>query len=94
MGLGPKPRASAIQKDLGATFHAEKLNMAIGIWGVVIGASTAGGPILGGPHLTSTACVRQPRRPGPAGLSPIRVICPEHPCPLRRPQVRVRSSDQ
>ncbi|MYX73884.1 MFS transporter, partial [Streptomyces sp. SID3915] len=25
-----------------------KLNMAIGIWGMVIGASTAGGPILGG----------------------------------------------
>ncbi|MEV5881330.1 MFS transporter [Streptomyces sp. NPDC052020] len=33
---------------LRATFSAEKLNMAIGIWGMVIGASTAGGPILGG----------------------------------------------
>ncbi|MBT2413370.1 MFS transporter [Streptomyces sp. ISL-12] len=33
---------------LRATFPAEKLNMAIGIWGMVIGASTAGGPILGG----------------------------------------------
>src|SRR5690606_14868427 len=33
---------------LRATFPAEKLNMAIGIWGLVIGASTAGGPILGG----------------------------------------------
>ena len=32
---------------LRATFPAEKLNMAIGIWGMVIGASTAGGPILG-----------------------------------------------
>ncbi|MDH6701822.1 MFS transporter [Streptomyces griseoviridis] len=33
---------------LRATFPAEKLNTAIGIWGMVIGASTAGGPILGG----------------------------------------------
>ncbi|MFC5720077.1 DHA2 family efflux MFS transporter permease subunit [Streptomyces gamaensis] len=33
---------------LRASFPAERLNMAIGIWGMVIGASTAGGPILGG----------------------------------------------
>ncbi|WFB09762.1 MFS transporter [Streptomyces sp. LX-29] len=33
---------------LRATFPAERLNMAIGIWGMVIGASTAGGPIVGG----------------------------------------------
>ncbi|MGQ4517207.1 DHA2 family efflux MFS transporter permease subunit [Streptomyces sp. DW26H14] len=33
---------------LRATFPAEKLNSALGIWGMVIGASTAGGPILGG----------------------------------------------
>ncbi|MGW1780358.1 MFS transporter [Streptomyces sp. NPDC002143] len=33
---------------LRATFPAEKLNMAIGLWGMVIGASTAAGPILGG----------------------------------------------
>ncbi|MFJ8665522.1 MFS transporter [Streptomyces sp. NPDC093600] len=33
---------------LRATFPSEKLNMAIGIWGMVIGASTAGGPIVGG----------------------------------------------
>ncbi|MET7637999.1 MFS transporter [Streptomyces sp. NPDC005438] len=33
---------------LRATFPAEKLNTAIGIWGAVIGASTAGGPIVGG----------------------------------------------
>ncbi|HZG05078.1 MAG TPA: MFS transporter [Streptomyces sp.] len=33
---------------LRATFPAEKLNMAIGIWGAVIGASTAAGPIAGG----------------------------------------------
>lgn len=33
---------------LRATFPAEKLNMALGVWGMVIGASTAGGPILGG----------------------------------------------
>jgi EmrB/QacA subfamily drug resistance transporter len=33
---------------LRATFPAEKLNAAIGIWGAVIGASTAAGPIIGG----------------------------------------------
>ncbi|GAB3960797.1 MFS transporter [Streptomyces sparsus] len=33
---------------LRATFPAGKLNMAIGIWGAVIGASTAAGPIVGG----------------------------------------------
>lgn len=33
---------------LRAAFPAEKLNMAIGIWGAVIGASTAAGPIVGG----------------------------------------------
>ncbi|MBC2874064.1 MULTISPECIES: MFS transporter [Streptomyces] len=33
---------------LRATFPPEKLNMAIGLWGMVIGASTAGGPIVGG----------------------------------------------
>ncbi|MEV4439138.1 MFS transporter [Streptomyces sp. NPDC049577] len=33
---------------LRATFPPEKLNMAIGLWGMVIGASTAGGPIIGG----------------------------------------------
>lgn len=33
---------------LRATFPAGKLNMAIGIWGSVIGASTAAGPIAGG----------------------------------------------
>lgn len=33
---------------LRATFPAEKLNMAIGIWSMVIGVSTAAGPILGG----------------------------------------------
>jgi EmrB/QacA subfamily drug resistance transporter len=33
---------------LRATFPAGKLNMAIGIWGMVIGVSTAGGPLLGG----------------------------------------------
>ncbi len=33
---------------LRATFPAEKLNTAIGIWGAVIGASTAAGPIVGG----------------------------------------------
>lgn len=33
---------------LRASFPAEKLNAAIGIWGAVIGASTAAGPIVGG----------------------------------------------
>ncbi|MCI3930433.1 MFS transporter [Streptomyces sp. AN091965] len=33
---------------LRATFPADKLNMAIGVWGMIIGASTAGGPIVGG----------------------------------------------
>ncbi|MGW3571243.1 MFS transporter [Streptomyces sp. NPDC000941] len=33
---------------LRATFPAKKLNMAIGIWGAVIGASIAAGPIVGG----------------------------------------------
>ncbi len=33
---------------LRATFPAERLNTAIGIWGAVIGASTAAGPIIGG----------------------------------------------
>lgn len=33
---------------LRAAFPPAKLNMAIGIWGMVIGASTAAGPILGG----------------------------------------------
>ncbi|GAA2088034.1 MFS transporter [Streptomyces albiaxialis] len=33
---------------LRASFPAEKLNSAIGIWGAVIGASTAAGPIIGG----------------------------------------------
>ena len=33
---------------LRATFPKEKLNAALGIWGAVIGASTAAGPIVGG----------------------------------------------
>ncbi|NLU71663.1 MFS transporter [Streptomyces sp. HNM0575] len=33
---------------LRASFPAEKLNTAIGVWGAVIGASTAAGPIVGG----------------------------------------------
>jgi MFS family permease len=39
------PNALAL---LRATFPPEKLNGAIGIWGAVIGASTAAGPIVGG----------------------------------------------
>ncbi|MFJ5550563.1 MFS transporter [Streptomyces sp. NPDC093225] len=44
---------------LRATFPAEKLNMAIGIWGMVIGASTAAGPIVGGllvEHVSWQSC--------------------------------------
>jgi EmrB/QacA subfamily drug resistance transporter len=40
-----QPTALAL---LRATFPIEKLNGAIGIWGAVIGASTAAGPIVGG----------------------------------------------
>ncbi|HEX4059421.1 MAG TPA: MFS transporter [Streptosporangiaceae bacterium] len=40
-----QPSALAL---LRATFPAEKLNWALGIWGAVIGASIAAGPIVGG----------------------------------------------
>jgi MFS family permease len=40
-----QPTALAL---LRATFPLEKLNSAIGIWGAVIGASTAAGPIVAG----------------------------------------------
>ncbi|HEY1917073.1 MAG TPA: MFS transporter [Streptosporangiaceae bacterium] len=40
-----QPAALAL---LRATFPVERLNWAIGIWGAVIGASTAAGPIVGG----------------------------------------------
>jgi EmrB/QacA subfamily drug resistance transporter len=40
-----QPTALALLRE---TFPVEKLNHAIGIWGGVIGASTAGGPIVGG----------------------------------------------
>jgi EmrB/QacA subfamily drug resistance transporter len=40
-----QPTALAL---LRATFPLEKLNGAIGVWGAVIGASTAAGPIVGG----------------------------------------------
>jgi EmrB/QacA subfamily drug resistance transporter len=39
------PTALALLRN---TFPAEKLNGAIGVWGAVIGASTAAGPIVGG----------------------------------------------
>src|SRR5690242_3736847 len=44
---------------LGATFPVEKLNGAIGVWGAVIGASTAAGPIVGGllvQHISWESC--------------------------------------
>jgi EmrB/QacA subfamily drug resistance transporter len=51
-----QPTALAL---LRSTFPIEKLNNAIGVWGAVIGASTAGGPIIGGllvQHINWEAC--------------------------------------
>ena len=51
-----QPSALALLRE---TFPLEKLNMAIGIWGAVIGASTAAGPIVGGllvQHVNWEAC--------------------------------------
>src|SRR5690348_8244824 len=51
-----QPTALAL---LRRTFPAEKLNGAIGVWGAVIGASTAAGPIVGGllvQHIGWEAC--------------------------------------
>lgn len=51
-----QPTALAL---LRATFPIEKLNWAIGIWGAVIGASTAAGPIVGGllvQHISWESC--------------------------------------
>ena len=51
-----QPTALAL---LRATFPVEKLNGAIGVWGAVIGASTAAGPIVGGllvEHIGWEAC--------------------------------------
>jgi len=51
-----QPSALALLRE---TFPLQKLNMAIGIWGAVIGASTAAGPIVGGllvQHVNWEAC--------------------------------------
>ena len=51
-----QPTALALLRE---TFPREKLNNAIGIWGAVIGASTAAGPIVGGllvQHLNWESC--------------------------------------
>jgi EmrB/QacA subfamily drug resistance transporter len=51
-----QPTALALLRE---TFPREKLNGAIGIWGGVIGASTAAGPIVGGllvQHINWEAC--------------------------------------
>jgi EmrB/QacA subfamily drug resistance transporter len=51
-----QPAALAL---LRATFPVERLNWAIGIWGAVIGASTAAGPIVGGllvQHINWESC--------------------------------------
>jgi EmrB/QacA subfamily drug resistance transporter len=51
-----QPTALALLRN---TFPAEKMNGAIGIWGAVIGASTAAGPIVGGllvQHVGWEAC--------------------------------------
>jgi EmrB/QacA subfamily drug resistance transporter len=51
-----QPTALALLRE---TFPIEKLNGAIGVWGAVIGASTAAGPIIGGllvQHLNWESC--------------------------------------
>jgi EmrB/QacA subfamily drug resistance transporter len=51
-----QPTALALLRN---TFPREKMNAAIGIWGAVIGASTAAGPIVGGllvQHIGWEAC--------------------------------------
>jgi EmrB/QacA subfamily drug resistance transporter len=51
-----QPTALALMRN---TFPVEKLNNAIGVWGAVIGASTAAGPIVGGllvQHLNWESC--------------------------------------
>lgn len=51
-----QPAALALLRE---TFPVEKLNAAIGIWGGVIGASTAAGPIVGGllvQHISWESC--------------------------------------
>jgi len=51
-----QPTALALLRN---TFPPEKLNRAIGVWGAVIGASTAAGPIVGGllvQHVGWEAC--------------------------------------
>jgi EmrB/QacA subfamily drug resistance transporter len=51
-----QPTALALLRE---TFPIEKLNGAIGVWGAVIGASSAGGPIIGGllvQHISWEAC--------------------------------------
>jgi EmrB/QacA subfamily drug resistance transporter len=54
--IGLQPSALALLRN---TFPVEKLNGAIGIWGAVIGASTAAGPIVGGllvQHISWESC--------------------------------------
>lgn len=51
-----QPSALALLRE---TFPVEQLNKAIGVWGAVIGASTAAGPIVGGllvQHISWEAC--------------------------------------
>ncbi|HEX9358788.1 MAG TPA: MFS transporter [Streptosporangiaceae bacterium] len=51
-----QPSALALLRE---TFPLDKLNWAIGIWGAVIGASTAAGPIVGGllvQHISWESC--------------------------------------
>src|ERR1700744_2934169 len=51
-----QPTALALLRN---TFPAHRLNSAIGIWGAVLGASTAAGPIVGGllvQHINWEAC--------------------------------------
>src|SRR6201999_2746175 len=51
-----QPTALALLRN---TFPAHRLNSAIGIWGAVLGASTAAGPIVGGllvQHINWESC--------------------------------------
>src|SRR6266704_1860143 len=74
-----QPSALALLRN---TFPPEKLNGAIGIWGAVIGASTAAGPIAGGllvQHINWEACFYVNIPVGAAALAMSLVVLRETP---------------
>src|SRR5438552_4529594 len=74
-----QPTALAL---LRRTFPPEKLNGAIGVWGAVIGASTAAGPIVGGllvQHIGWEACFYVNVPVGAAALAMSLVVLKETP---------------